>query len=167
MVRAGVLGFARVWLRDGHIEQAIVKLSDVNLLTPGSRYNTPGWRQYVVCQEIGHTLGLDHQDENTSNANLGSCMDYTEDPDGLIHHQEANDRPNEHDYEQLEAIYAHTDSFDSAFSVGNASAAKGSKLENSSEWGRGIRQDARGRTALYELDLGRGAKIVTFVLWAD
>jgi hypothetical protein len=31
-------------------------------------------RQHVMCQEIGHTFGLDHQDE--SGADLNTCMDY-------------------------------------------------------------------------------------------
>jgi hypothetical protein len=165
----GTLGFARVWLTGDHIEQAIVRLSEVNLLTPGSKYNSAAWRQLVVCQEVGHTLGLDHQDENTSNPNLGSCMDYTEDPDGTIFNQLSNEQPNQHDYDQLEAIYAHTDSFDSSFPalLGNASAGHGNGLENSSEWGRAVRQDARGRTTLYELELGGGAKVITFVLWAN
>jgi hypothetical protein len=33
-----------------------------------------------MCQEVGHTFGLDHQDENFNNTNLGTCMDYTNDP---------------------------------------------------------------------------------------
>jgi hypothetical protein len=54
--------------------------------------------------EIGHTFGLDHQDENFSNPNLGTCMDYTSDPDGP-----SNEHPNAHDDQQLETIYAHLD----------------------------------------------------------
>jgi len=29
--------------------------------------------QHVICQEIGHTFGLDHQDE--SGISLNSCID--------------------------------------------------------------------------------------------
>src|SRR4029453_1923478 len=65
-------------------------------------YNSNAWRQLVTCQEVGHTFGLDHQDENFTNANLGTCMDYTNDPS-------TNQHPNQHDYDQLEAIYAHLD----------------------------------------------------------
>ena len=42
-----------------------------------AKYNTPVWRNLVMCQEVGHTLGLDHQDEIFDNVNLGTCMDYT------------------------------------------------------------------------------------------
>lgn len=37
-------------------------------------------RCLVTCQEVGHTFGLDHRDENFDNGNLGTCMDYTNDP---------------------------------------------------------------------------------------
>ena len=55
----------------------------------------------VTCQEIGHTFGLDHQDENFTNTNLGTCMDYTNDPS-------TNQHPNQHDYDELASIYGHT-----------------------------------------------------------
>ena len=56
----------------------------------------------VSCQEGGHTLGLDHQDENFNNANLGTCMDYTKNPS-------TNQHPNKHDYDQLLSTYSHFD----------------------------------------------------------
>ena len=167
------LGATRVWLsRTDHIEQAVITLSDYHLLSTWSKYNSPAWRQYVVCHEIGHTLGLDHQDEDINNANLGSCLDYNEDPDGTLANpdQPANTQPNKHDFEELAKIYAHLDLFGSSSpqaSSSSASASSNAKLENSSEWGKGIRQDARGRTNVFELDLGRGEKVVTYVLWAD
>ena len=52
-----------------------------------------------MCQEIGHDFGLNHQDVDFTNYNLGSCMDYTNSPD-------SNQKPNQHDYYQLELIYA-------------------------------------------------------------
>jgi signal transduction histidine kinase len=35
-------------------------------------YNTTTWRNLVSCQEVGHTLGLDHQDENFNNEFLAT-----------------------------------------------------------------------------------------------
>lgn len=69
----GWLGVATVWIdRENHIVQGTVKVNDsyFNLST----YNNSAERQHVLCQEIGHTLGLDHQDE--SGASLNTCMDY-------------------------------------------------------------------------------------------
>ncbi|MGH3734956.1 MAG: hypothetical protein ACRDT6_04955 [Micromonosporaceae bacterium] len=57
----------------------------------------------VMCQEVGHDFGLGHQDENFTNPNLGTCMDYTND-------WSTNQHPNQHDYDQLAAIYGHNDS---------------------------------------------------------
>jgi hypothetical protein len=114
--RTGWLGLARIWVRGDHIARGQVKLNNTYFKRP--RYDTPEWRNLVTCQEVGHTLGLDHQDEDFDNPNLGSCMDYTRDPGG----PPSNEHPNRHDYEQLETIYAHTDD---VTTVGNDRGGKG------------------------------------------
>jgi hypothetical protein len=96
----GWLGVAGISVSGGHITRAYTKVNDTYFNSPP--YNTSAWRQLVMCQEIGHDWGLDHQDENFNNANLGTCMDYTNDPS-------TNQHPNQHDYEQLEIIYSHND----------------------------------------------------------
>lgn len=158
------LGVAQIWVSGSHITQAVSKMN--NTYFNSAPYNTAAWRQYVMCQEVGHTFGLDHQDEIFDNANLGSCMDYTNDPDG----PPSNEHPNGHDYDQLEAIYAHVDS---ATTVSNAAATRGMPpamsqmdLEGPGQWGRLIRVSRDGRLALYELDFGRGFRVFTFVIWA-
>lgn len=164
---SGWLGLAQIWISGDHITKGITKLNDTYFNT--AKYNTPGWRNLVMCQEIGHTFGLDHQDETFSNLNLGTCMDYTDDPDGTLNNQLSNEHPNQHDYDQIETIYAHLDSITtiSQSLAGAVRGRNGGELENSSEWGRGLRQDGRGRTSLYEEDAGNGEKIFTFVFWAD
>ena len=47
-----------------------------------AQYNNVAWRQLVICQEIGHTFGLGHVNVRINTPNTGSCMDYTNDPDG-------------------------------------------------------------------------------------
>jgi hypothetical protein len=101
--RTGWLGLARIWVRGDHIVRGQTKLNNTYFKRP--RYDTPEWRNLVTCQEVGHTLGLDHQDEDFDNPNLGSCMDYTRNPGG----PPSNEHPNRHDYNQLRTIYAHTD----------------------------------------------------------
>ena len=171
----GWLGIASIWVSGTHITQGTVKLNDTYFNT--ATYNTPAWRQFVMCQEVGHTFGLDHQDVNFYNPNLGTCMDYTNDParnDGLGN----NLHPNAHDYDELDTIiYAHLDSFTSAFSsiLGKKSAALASTgttgddidTSNPSEWGKAIRKSGDGRSALHERDLGKGNKVFTFVIWAN
>src|SRR5262249_19645423 len=51
----GWLGVAQIWVSGLHITQGSVKLNDTYFYT--ATYNTPGWRQMVTCQEIGHTFG--------------------------------------------------------------------------------------------------------------
>ena len=157
----GWLGLAQIWITGGvHISQGIAKMNDTYFNT--SQYNTPAWRRLVMCQEVAHAFGLDHQDENFNNPNLGSCMDYTGDPDGPL----SNEHPNAHDFEQLGIIYAH---LDTTTTVGAGVSPRNGKanLDSPTEWGQVVRQDARGRSSLYERDLGGGRKVVTFVFWAD
>ena len=114
-----------------------------------------------MCQEVGHTLGLDHQDENFDNANLGTCMDYTSNPYG----PPSNEHPNAHDYDQLELIYAHLDSMTTISQTLNQRNGFEVNLDNPSQWGRLVK--GQGRVAVYERDFGGGYKAFTFVIWAD
>lgn len=157
----GWLGLARIWISGNHITQGVVKVNDTYFNT--GKYNTLEWRSLVMCQEIGHTLGLDHQDETFDNANLGTCMDYTSNPVG-------NEHPNAHDYEQLVAIYSHTDGTDTVGQTVNR-VPEHVEFSRSAEfgtaqWGKLVRSTNGGRTERYELDFGGGQKLFTFVIWA-
>jgi len=162
----GWLGIAQVWTSGTHIVKGAVKVNDSYFNT--SAYNTPAWRNLVMCQEVGHTLGLDHQDEAFNNPNLGTCMDYTNDPS-------ANQHPNQHDYDQLEAIYAHGDSVNTslAFVEDGGGNGKGNPAEvgqdidltDLSGWGEAVRQDAQGKNSLFVRNLGGKEKVFTFVVW--
>lgn len=158
----GWLGIAQIWASGDHITQAVTKVNDTYFNT--STYDTPAWRQMVICQEIGHDFGLDHQDENFNNPSLGTCMDYTNNP-GLNMH------PNAHDYEELEAIYLHLDSTTTVGASTLPSAmppAMGQiDFDTVGQWGRLVSRSRNGRSETYELDFGRGNKVVTHVFWAD
>lgn len=101
----GWTGAASVYFdASNHITRASVWLNDTYL----ARGSYPdAYDQLTVCQELGHALGLAHQDEDVNNPNLGTCMDYTHDADG----PPSNEHPNAHDYDQLAADYAHLDSY--------------------------------------------------------
>ena len=166
------LGLAQIWVSGGHIYQATTKVNDFYFNK--AKYNTPAWKQFVMCQEVGHTFGLAHQDEIFNNANLGSCMDYTNDPDGGAGGASAtdpsNERPNTHDYGQLVTIYTHLEAFTSALSKKfSEPAATNDDIDTSDakEWGKVIRKSSDGRSSLHERDLGKGNKIFTFVIWAN
>jgi len=153
----GWLGVASISINGSHITQGTVKLNDTYFNT--ATYNSPAWRNLVTCQEVGHTFGLDHQDENFSNANLDTCMDYTNDPS-------SNQHPNKHDYDELVTIYSH---LDGTTTVGQAVANSAAAVDEDDEpenWGVLVKQSRNGRVSVYELDEGNGRKKITFVMWA-
>lgn len=163
----GWLGVAQIWVSGSHILQSTVKLNDTYFKT--TKYNTAAWKNFVMCQEVGHAFGLDHQDEDHANVNIGTCMDYTNDPTGTkgTNGTLNNEHPNAHDYEELELIYAHADG-DSA-TAGGAASAPAEVLETGDHpgaWGEEIRRDHSGRGAMYARELGNGKKVLTFVVWA-
>jgi hypothetical protein len=156
----GWLGIASISITTGnHISKAYVKLNDTYFNT--AQYNTPDWRQMVTCQEVGHTFGLDHQDTNFTNPNLGTCMDYTNVPAGPPN----NLHPNQHDYDQLATIYSHLDSFSTPTAVtvpGQATAL----AESPSTWGSLVEGSSRSGVSVYVRDLGYGNATLTYVTWA-
>ncbi len=152
----GWLGIASVWSNGDHITQGTVKMNDTYFNT--RTYNTPAWRNLVLCQEVGHTIGLDHQDEAHGNANLGTCMDYTNDPT-------SNQHPNQHDYDMLQTIYAHLDGTSSS-TVAAVSTGSDIDTSNSKEWGKAIKHSQDGRASLYKRELGGGKSVFTHVFWA-
>ena len=159
----GWLGIAQIWITGGvHITQAVTKMNDTYYNT--STYNTPAWRNLVMCQEVGHGFGLAHQDENFTNTNLNSCMDYTNNP-------VSNQGPNAHDYDQLATIYGHLDSFTSATATRLPLAMPPAMglidLDNPRNWGESIDRRGNGRQETFELDFGNGNKVITEVFWAE
>jgi len=175
----GWLGIASIWLTSGHISQATTKLNDSYFNT--AQYNSAAWRALVACQEIGHDFGLDHQDEGFNNVNLGTCMDYTNAPDGGVvggfNYGPANRHPNAHDYQELNIIYNHNDGFSTTTAstnfgirqVGRAAppalSAAGSG-DSPAEWGRAIHKDGKGRPDVFLKDLDAKHKVLTHVFWA-
>ncbi len=106
----GWLGYANVWTNGGQILQATVRLNEHYFSM--AKYNTAAWRAKVICEEVGHTLGLDHTNTNKKDLNTGSCMDYTNDPSGTkgTNGTLANTAPNAVDFAALAAIYGQVNS---------------------------------------------------------
>jgi hypothetical protein len=164
------LGIAGISIdTDGHIFTGYVKLNDSYFSS--SFYDTYDWRRSVVCQELGHTIGLDHQDEDFYNDPLYTCMDYQDPP---------FPNPNQHDYDELEAIYAHTDSFNSYVTSGGGGGGGGSckappgkgcnkagvpQGEVPGEWG--ISLGRRGQLERFLRIDADGTRHLTFVTWAQ
>lgn len=155
----GWLGIAGISITGGvHITKAYVKVNDYYFNQPA--YNSSSWRQMVMCQEVGHTFGLDHQDTNFNNSNLGTCMDYTSNPAG----PPSNLHPNQHDYDELATIYAHLDSTSTVAASLPASSANAASA--ASGFGREVARSRDGKTSVFVQDFGAGRLEVTFVIWS-
>ncbi len=158
----GWLGLAQIWVSRVHIVQGVAKMNDTYFNT--ATYNNPNEKQHVMCQEVGHTFGLGHQDE--TGKSLNTCMDYFSNT-GTNATSTLSTRPNQHDYDQLVKIYGkHTDlsnTFTSAQSqtgAGYANPAAGF-AEDGTPFGA-----SRARGDVYVTDLGGGRWIITFITWA-
>lgn len=156
----GWLGLAGISLSGGHIVKGYTKLNDTYYNT--ATYDTPAWRRLVFCQEIGHDYGLGHQDETQNNANLGSCMDYTNDPDGgaggASSNDPTNEYPNAHDYDQLLVQYNHNDSVSLPFDDMVKDATRPTTVEEfmnrADQWGEPIRFNDQGQPTVFFLKTG-------------
>jgi hypothetical protein len=176
----GWLGLASISINSAnHITKGTAKMNDTYFNT--ATYNTSAWRQMVMCQEVAHDFGLGHQDEAFANANLGTCMDYTNNPS-------TNQHPNQGDLDQLRCIYdpavngqtlttathscVGTGHLDLSTTVGQLvgkalgaarAALKGENAENE-EFGTPIGFDAHDRANVFAKKVG-DETVVTHVLW--
>ncbi len=149
----GWLGLASISLSGGHINSGTVKVNDTYFVMP--QYNNAAERAHVMCQEIGHTFGLGHTSEDGSVQN--TCMDYSQAPTSTA--------PNQHDYDQLAAIYAH---LDATSTVGSAagSTVPATVGNDRSSWGQEVDRSADGKHATYVRDFDNGQRVITEVTWA-
>ena len=100
------LGLARIFLEDGHITKGEVKLNTTYLAYYES-IGYDGLADHVLCQELGHVLGLGHNRDETDS-------DLDNNPETCMNDQEFGGAdltsPNFHDTVQLNIIYdGHTD----------------------------------------------------------
>ena len=147
----GWLGLTRIWVfADGHIAQAVVELNDSYFDVPA--YADDRLIQHVLCQEVGHALGLDHQP-----AGAASCMASPWDAGPQPH-------PDGHDYAQLTASYAHGDEY--ATVAGEAAWPGLSRTESGVPSGIGDGDGWWARDDLFVQELGEGM-LYTWVLWVE
>jgi len=158
------LGVATIWISGGHIVQGTVKNNDFYFgASPYQyRYNNTAQMQHVICQEIGHIFGLDHQDE--TGISLDTCMDY-------YHNTSASDtqstHPNEGDYDELLCIYDPASAGDTLTSRTGHSCTGTGHLDSTTTVGAAAFSPlASVRTSKFVTPLAGGAQMVTFVTWA-
>ena len=123
----GWLGLASINLDSrGHINQGTSQMND----TYSSAFASQNERRHVMCQELGHTIGLGHTSEDGSSQ--GTCMDYSQ--------SASSTAPNSHDYSQLYSQYSHLDSYKSASSASTKLTAGQTTMAGSKPMGMRIRK---------------------------
>lgn len=150
----GWLGLASINLDgSGHITRGTSKMND----SYSTSFASQNQRRHVMCQELGHTLGLGHTSENGSVQN--TCMDYST--------SSTSTAPNSHDYSQLSSIYSHLDSYNS-YSVSASSATTASQKAMAGQVPMGVRvrkgvfdemwaaPDGQGGTWIHHITLAPG-----------
>ena len=179
-------GVNQILLQDEYIITSLAKMNDYYLDGTNNAQ-----KQYTMCHELGHGLGLGHTDENFHNMDLGNCMDYTERPQNNMH-------PDDSNWSTLERLYGNVDGTSVRVSMdalppGRRELGRGVELErfleeeferyaaflsdpvavsrgeseehpNAHEGWRLLRKTEK--TEIHERDLGNGYSIRTSVLLA-
>jgi hypothetical protein len=157
----GWLGLASINITGGvHITQGSAKMNDTYFNT--ATYNNPNEKLHVVCQEVAHTFGLDHQSTDGSSQN--SCMDYFSNT-GVNATSTLSTKPNAHDFEELNIIYAHLDTTTTVASLAALAASASEVSDDPNSWGQLVKQSANGRSSTYERYEWDGSKTLTHVYW--
>jgi hypothetical protein len=161
----GWLGIAGISIDSSdHITTGYTKLNDTYFADP---FYDDDWRQSVTCQELGHNVGLGHQDEDFNNDSLFTCMDYQNPPYPVS---------NLHDWLQLDEIYGHLDDYetytsgDSGGGGGGGCNPKSPKCDGASGpngaegWGASLGRRGNAETFI-RIDAD-GTMHLTHVTWA-
>ena len=157
----GWLGLASINIINGtHITQGTAKVNDSYFST--ATYNNPNEREHVMCQEVAHTFGLDHQSTDGSSQN--TCMDYFSNT-GANAGSTLSTKPNQHDFDELNIIYSHLDSTTTVASTTSPASSASDITEDPNSWGQLMSQSPNGRSSTYERFDRDGSKTMTHVFW--
>ena len=157
----GWLGLASIYVTGGvHITQGSAKVNDTYFNT--STYNNPNEREHVMCQEVAHTFGLDHQSTDGSSQN--TCMDYFSNT-GPNATSTLSTKPNAHDFAELNSIYAHLDSTTTVAALTSPAASSSDVTDDPNSWGQLMSQSRDGRSSKYEKVNRDGSLTLTHVYW--
>ncbi len=156
----GWLGLASINIVNGnHITQGSAKMNDTYF--NNSTYNNENEKRHVMCQEVAHTFGLDHQ--STDGSSLNTCMDYFSNT-GVNATSTASTRPNAHDFEELGAMYLALDTT-STLAASSVLSTATDITDDPKSWGDFLGERSHGQSAYYEKANHDGSKTITHVYW--
>ncbi len=174
----GWLGLTRVYMNaaGNHIDAVTVQFNDSFFNQSGGPYNNPAARQHTACHEMGHSLGLDHVDND-------SCMNNSQ---SAIF---KNVTPVSSDFQTLAQTYNHRDSSVTVGGEGKKQKHRGGNQKHHHKRKNHHTQLTTGQSATDEFfaptslpavpgglsgsdtqiiqTLENGRKVVTYISWAD
>ncbi len=184
----GWLGLTQIWTINGsEIIESTSKINDSYFASAPYNATDNLWRDKTLCHELGHSVGLDHQDNDYS-TNLMSCMDITAD---LV---DADRYPNTADYQTLQDMYGSSSGGGSTTTTtsgggksrnktsggGGGGGGKGKNkmtalppafdgltFDEPKQWGQVIRTMSNGLEETFDLDFGNGVHVLTNVEWVS
>jgi hypothetical protein len=115
---------------------------------------SPEYKAMIACHEIGHTLGLDHQDTTFDNQPLGTCLDYSNNP-------LPNQQPNHVDYQTLVNVYSSPAPYSTVDVPPIQLALFNQKAPR--QWGRLIRATRDQSELIFARELAPGHVVFTHV----
>ena len=127
-------------------------------------YNNPNEREHVMCQEVAHTFGLDHQ--STDGSSLNTCMDYFSNT-GANAGITLSTTPNAHDFDELNIIYRQLDSTTTVAAMTAPTASASEVTDDPNSWGQLRSQSGNGRSSTYGRFNSDGSETNTHVYWTQ
>lgn len=145
--RTGWYGYTSYVWSNGYLTAANVKLNDTYRMSDE-------YKAMIACHEIGHSLGLDHQDTVFDNEPLGTCLDYSNNP-------LKNQQPNQIDYQTLLEVY----SAPAPYSTVAVPPVQLALVDQKSpkQWGKLIRVSRDQGELVFAREIGAGKVLFTHV----
>jgi hypothetical protein len=140
-----------------HLVATAVAVNDAYLVNRNSPYASDAWRNYVLCQSIGWTMGMQFSFEPLDGPrSVESCMNAYATPKAV----EKMQKPDAGDISDLIKLYGHEHEAANAPTTGKIYEANIYWQERT--FGQVVESTSQGFTS-YELDLGDGYKMYTVV----
>jgi hypothetical protein len=142
---------------DPHIISSAIAVNDAYLSNSESEYSAPAWRNYLLCQSFGWTMGMSFDfDAPDGIRAVESCMDVYGDSKTVANLQ----NPDTEDISEFVKLYDHND--DDSSSAISYKVKTANSLWKQKKFGNLV-QNEQGGIMKYEQDLGDGYKMVTAV----